>query len=196
MFFGAILVVLLRFVFFQLFLLGTKGRYFLFRIMKSGFKLKSLCMRKIVILNLFVSFCLVQAFAQNVDSLKTVARSLIQKDFPQDAALVYEKILVQDTASYESLAYLGNYNFLLGEKAIDKEYARFKVIPDPNRMQSAQHMDELKRLYHLYYEPSERYLQKAMRLNKNEHMKKLMVQIQAYKEKVGLVTIVVKKKKK
>jgi|GEM_PF-2200922 len=152
-------------------------------------------MRKLLIITLFLSSVLVQAFAQDADSLKLVARTLILNDCPKEAALVYEKILVQDTASYESYAYLGNYNFLLGEKAVDKEYARFQVISEPNRMQLAQHMDELKRLYHLYYEKSELYLQKAIRLNGNEHLEKLIIRIQVFKAKVGLVAVTVKKKK-
>jgi len=153
-------------------------------------------MRKLLIINLFVSTILVQAFAQNADSLKLVARTLITNDCPSEAALVYEKILVLDTTSYESYVFLGNYNFLLGEKYIDKEYARFQVISEPNRMQLAQHMDELKRFYHLYYEKSEMYLQKAIRLNENEHLEKLIIQIQDFKAKVGLVGVVNKKKKK
>lgn len=153
-------------------------------------------MRKLVSLTVFVSFILVQTFAQNIDSLKLVAKTFIMNDDPKEAALVYEKILVQDTTSYESYAFLGNYHFLLGEKAINNEYARFQVISEPNRMQLAQHMDELKRLYHLYYEKSEWYIQKAIRLNKNEHLDKLLTQIQACKLKVGLVTVTGKKKKK
>lgn len=144
---------------------------------------------------LFFSCVLMQTYASEPDSLTMKARTLVDKDALLEAALIYEQIAAKDTSNYEASAFLGNYHFLLGLKAIEAENTYYRAIQAPNRMQMAHHMDELKKLYHEYYEKADRYIQRALRVSRNEHLEKLKVQMYAFKEKVGLVSQAEKKKK-
>ena len=88
-------------------------------------------MRKLFIISVLISFCIVPVFAQEVDSLILQANSLVDQGRTGDATLIFENILVKDSANYESLAFLGNYHFLLGETAIEKANADFRLLLNP-----------------------------------------------------------------
>ncbi|MDD4922576.1 MAG: hypothetical protein PHS30_08900 [Bacteroidales bacterium] len=152
-------------------------------------------MRKIVILSGFILFFIVGAFAFSADSLLTQARILVNQDRIGEAALLYEKILAQDSANYESYAFLGNYHYLLGKSSLEKAETMFKGIAQPNRMQVARYQDELKRIYRADYEKADRYLLKALTIQKNDHLKKLVGTIQLFKEKIGLDDVGTRKMK-
>jgi tetratricopeptide (TPR) repeat protein len=144
-------------------------------------------MRKLLLLNVFIGYCFIHAFAQNVDSLMIQARSLIGQNRSQDAALIYETILFCDSANYESYIFLSNYHFLLGKKATEKADSDFQTISQPSRMQMAHYHDSLKSIYFAYYEKANGYLQKALQIKNNDHLEELNGAIQSFKVKVGLV---------
>jgi len=151
-------------------------------------------MRKILLLTCLIFLSLVTASAQNVDTLMNEAKRLSEQNHPAEAALIFEKIVEIDAQNYESLAFLGNYNYLLGKQMIDKMEADYKTISQPNRMQIAHYQDELKRIYDLYYEKADRYLMKALRVRGNDHLNKLIQSIQTFREKIELLSVKPKKK--
>jgi hypothetical protein len=114
---------------------------------------------------------------------------------PDEAVRVYEKIMIQDSTNYESCAFLGNYYYLQGENAVKKAETDFAAIPQPNRMQVAHYQNELRRIFETSYWKSDLYLQKALLLKKNDHLEKLRATILAFREKLGLVPVTLKKKR-
>jgi len=150
-------------------------------------------MRKFLFIGAFFCLCFSRAFALDTDTLMVQARSLVNQDKSRDAALLYEEALGKDSTSYEPSAFLGNYYFLLGKKALNEADAGYRAITQPNRMQMAHHQDQLKYIYHTYYEKAGLYLQKALRIQKNEHLKTLLDTILAFKQKIGLVPALDKK---
>jgi len=122
------------------------------------------------------------------------AKRLLEQDHPAEAALIFEKILETDAQNYESLAFLGNYNYLLGKQMIDKVEADYKIISQPNRMQTAYYQDQLKHIYDLYYEKADDYLIKAIHVRENDHLNKLEQSIQTFKKKIELKPIKSKKR--
>jgi len=151
-------------------------------------------MRKLFIISILILFCSAPVFAQEVDSLILQANSLVDQQYADEAALIFEKILNKDSANYESLAFLGNYHFLLGEMSIKKANADYQAIIQPNRMQTANYQSTLRKIYYADYVKANLYIQQALRINKNDHLEKLVAKIQAFKIKIGLTPVVGKKK--
>ena len=151
-------------------------------------------MRKISLIICFICLNLVMAFAQVADTLIMKARSLVEQNRPADAAFLFEKIAENDVRNYESLAFLANYHFLLGQQLADRVESDFLKLSQPNRMQIAGYHEELKRIYYQCYEKAGQYLLKALDLQKNDHLNKLLLSIQAFKEKADLMPARTKKK--
>lgn len=151
-------------------------------------------MGKKLFLSFFLVLCLFPTFAQNSDTLFTKARILIDQERCNEAASIYEKILEIEIRNYESNTFLGNYYFLLGKQAIDKAEREYKAIAQPNRMQMAHYQDALKAIYNNDYEKANSYLLKALEIQNNDHMKKLVAVIQSFKEQIGLAPVLKKKK--
>jgi len=61
-------------------------------------------------------------------------------------------------------------------------------------MQMAHYQDELKRIYYNDYEKANVYLLKALEINKNDHLIKLLASIESFKERIGLAPVTKKKK--
>jgi len=151
-------------------------------------------MRKILLLSCFFLLGLVMASAQNVDTLMNEAKRLLEQNHPAEAALIFEKVVETDAQNYESLAFLGNYNYLLGKQMIDKVETDYKTISQPNRMQTASYQEELKNIYDLYYEKADRYLRKALHIRENDHLNSLVRSIQTFKKKIELTPAKSKKR--
>ena len=151
-------------------------------------------MHKLLIIGVLIAFCFTPMLAQNMDSLIFQATNLIDQNRPQDAALIMENIVAKDTTNYDCYAFLGNYHFLLGEKAIKKADADYLTISVPNRMQMAHYQEVLKRIYYTDYLKADLFLTKALNLKKNDHLKKLTDTILAFKKKNGLDNDMEKKK--
>lgn len=151
-------------------------------------------MRKLLIFICFMSVFFTSTSAQNVDSLLTVAQSFIDQNRTGDAAKLYEQVAVADDHNYESCAYLGNYYFLLGKQAIVKADFDYKSMMQPSRMQMAHYQDELKRIYNQYYTKSDLFLYKALEIQLNDHLSNLVMSIEAFKMRIGLVPSKTKKK--
>jgi len=146
-------------------------------------------MRKILLLTCFISLNLLMASAQDVDMLMNQAKQLLEQSCSAEASLIFEKIVETDPQNYESLAFLGNYNYLLGKQMLDKVEAEYKTISQPNRMQTAYYQEELKHIYDLYYEKADGYLTKALHVRENEHLNKLLQSIQTFKKKMEIITV-------
>lgn len=144
-------------------------------------------MRKILFLFFLMGLSLIPALAQDIDSFQNEANKLIEQNRPEDAVILFEKIIATDTRNYESYAFLGNYRFLLGKQAIDKADSGYQKILLPNSMQIAHYDEELRAVYYNYYEKANSYILKALEIQKNDHLNNLIRLIQAFKEKVGLV---------
>lgn len=153
-------------------------------------------MYRILLLAGFICLSSLEVFAQDMDSLRNEAKRMMGLNRPADAVSIYEKILERDPQNYESLAFLGDYYYLLGKQMMEESEAEYKAIIQPNRMQSAHYQDEWKRIYYQYFEKADVYFLKALHIQNNDHLNKLVRSIAAYREKVGLSPASTNKKNK
>jgi hypothetical protein len=145
-------------------------------------------MRRIGLLVCFLGLGFGFSFGQEVDSLLLQGKSLLDQNRPTEAVPFYEQVLEKDARNYESLAFLCNYHYLMGVKALEKVETDYRSKSAPNRMQIAQYQEELKRIYYTYYEKAEVLLAKAFILKKNDHLDNIAGCIADYKQRIGLPT--------
>jgi tetratricopeptide (TPR) repeat protein len=128
------------------------------------------------------------AQAQTVPALMQQGKSLLEQNKTDSAVLCFEKVLTLDSKNYDALAYLCNYQFLLGQKALDKIETMYLAIETPTRMQVAQYNEDLLSLYDLYFSKAEKFLIQAYLIRRNDHLDDLAGQIADFKERIGMLT--------
>jgi tetratricopeptide (TPR) repeat protein len=127
------------------------------------------------------------AFAQAVPDLLLQGKTLLEQNKTDSAVMCFEKVLTLDSNNYDALAYLCNYHFLLGQKALDKVETVYLAHESPTRMQVAQYNQDLIGIYNLYFSKAEKYLIQAYLIRRNDHLDDLAGQIADFKERIGLL---------
>jgi tetratricopeptide (TPR) repeat protein len=128
--------------------------------------------------------CLSVAHAQDIPALKSEALAYIENNRPDEALPCYEKILALDAKSYDALAFLSNYHFIRGRKGFENAEKNYRSIEEPTRMQMAQYQNELRQLYATFFEKAERYLVRAILLQRNDHLDQMAAYIADYKKMI------------
>ncbi len=128
------------------------------------------------------------AFSQSVPALLLQGKTLLEQNKTDSAVLCFEKVLTLDGKNYDALAYLCNFYFLAGQRALDKVETVYLAHESPTRMQVAQYNEDLQSIYRNYYSKSENYLVQAYLLKRNDHLDDLAGQIAEFKERIGIRT--------
>lgn len=133
-------------------------------------------------------------YSQDVRDLVKKANALFQTGNLSEASNVHEKIIAIDTTNFESYSWLGNYFYLQGKQYIEDEDKKYSKLKDPTRMQTAIHMDELKRVYNEYFSKAEPYVQKALTLSANDYLSGVAQSIELFKIRIGIKSMAQKTK--
>lgn len=130
--------------------------------------------------------------AQSVSSRLEEANHLFRDGQTEEARKVYEVVVSMDSSCYEALAWLGNYYYLKGLEALTETENTYQAWREPTRMQLARYQNALRSVYWNWYAPSEVFLQKALDVRKNEHLQRLLDDVERYKQRIGVTKPMVK----
>lgn len=119
--------------------------------------------------------------------LRIKAEALLDSSRVEEATSLQYEILKLDSVNYDANAWLGNYFYLKGQEKDNEEDKRFSEITSPVRMQTAQHMENLKEIYRDYFAKSEIYVKKALAKRGNDHLQMLLKSIDEYRMQTEIV---------
>jgi hypothetical protein len=103
----------------------------------------------------------------------------------EDARLLHEQIVSQDTSCLESTIWLGNYYYLKGEEKRKEAERAFSTLPFPSSMQSAFYQEQLKTICREYHMKAEILVQRGLRSQSNDHLQTIEADIEAFKIRLG-----------
>ncbi|HET9570862.1 MAG TPA: hypothetical protein VFP20_05595 [Bacteroidales bacterium] len=144
--------------------------------------------RNIFLLFIFLSAGFSTVVAQEVPALMEKGKALLEVNKTDSAVACFEKVLVLDVNNYDALVLLCNYHFLTGKMELNSIEKVHSSYTSPTRMQEANYMEGLKRVYELYYSKAEKYLVQAYLLRRNDHLDDLAGQIADFKVRIGIRT--------
>ena len=133
------------------------------------------------------------ALAQDVPTLLLLGKSLLEQNKTDSAVSCFEQVLLLDNKNYDALVLLCNYQFLTGQRMLDKLETAYFAHESPTRMAVAQYNEDLSNLYSSYFSKAEKYLIQAYLIRRNDHLDELAGQIADFKERIGIHTPGIKK---
>lgn len=174
-------------------MLPTKIQFFpKFSAIFAGMKTTRLKVWVLLVSLGFGLFCL----AQNDAPLSRTVTNLPTGLSTEETREWHEAKLRQDSSTYASNCWLGNYYTLKGNeqlKVVEKAYAS---NTSSNRMQIAAYKQQLVAVYHDYYAKAEACLNRVNRTLGNEYLQSLSEKIETYKVRIGLAEKPSKRKKR
>ena len=137
-----------------------------------------------------------QLRSENVIDMQSKASTLLDSGKPEEASMIHETIVSMDSSNFESNAWLGNYYFLRGAEILTNEDKKYNEIRQPTRMQTANYIDELKRIYYEYFLKAEPFVKNALNQRTNDYLSNISSTIDLFKIRLGVEMAQDKKQKR
>lgn len=139
---------------------------------------------RMIVCTVFVPMTVI---GQGIETLCHEAEMHILANRTEQAIACHLQILEQDSLFHTSNVWLGNYYYLKGLEAVKEAEATYYRIAQPSHMQQARYLDELKMLHDRHFVLADIFLERALRVQSNDHLEQLQKSILAFRTRIGLV---------